>query len=233
MVAVTTLAQCICIISVFFIKLSKGFNNRNDEVDEACKAMEMIEYTLVKSECDLEIDVKKVNPARKLICKRISKCDPATADDTEIRNILEYFDEKIKQHPEDSPSSHVTDFLVNNFYLNFLPVVLSMFIIIVRSIRHNCLRIFVVLLLFVCVSAIFTFSISEFSCKEDKEMIWQLYYNSVKPIMIKQLQLSNTTYQQQKTNLIQNEYPANWFLANLSFLFNMLIDHFYVKVDKK
>ena len=39
--------------------LSNGDEIRMDGIEKACKAMEFIEFTLVKSECDLEIDIDK------------------------------------------------------------------------------------------------------------------------------------------------------------------------------
>ena len=213
---------------------ANGFKSRAEKLREGCEAMEMIEYTLIKSDCDLEIDMEKVNNVKRIICDKTSKCEETATVYVEANNIFHYLDENIKQNQEDSSISFVTDFMFSNFYSNIVPLLLSLLMIIVRNIRHECLRILIILISLVCLSSVLVFVLTEFDCKEDHELILKLYSNIVKPVMTQQLLLStNTTYYQQPSNLIQGEYPGNWLLTKLYFLFCIFIDTFYTKVEEK
>ena len=211
-----------------------GFKSRDEKIREACEAMEMIEYTLIKSDCDLEIDMEKVNIGRRIICDKTSKCEETAIVYVEAKNILHYLDENIKQNQEDSSISFVTDFMFSNFYSNIVPLLLSLLMIIVRNFRYNCIRILIILISLVCLSSVLVFLMTEFDCKEDHELILKLFSNIVKPVITQQLLLpTNTTYYQQNSNPIQSKYPGNWLLTKLYFLFNIFIDTFYIKVEQK
>ena len=211
---------------------ANGFK-RAEKIREGCEAMEMIEYTLIKSDCDLEIDIKKVNIGRRIICDKL-RCEETATVDILANDIFQYLDENIKQTQQDLSISFVTDFMFSNFYSNIVPLLLSLLMIIVRNIRHKSLRILIILISLVCLSSVLVFLMTEYDCKEDHELIWKLYSNTVKPVMTQQLLLpTNTTYYQQNSNPIQSKYPGNWLLTKLYFLFNIFIDTFYIKVEQK
>ena len=228
--------QCLLILLMFFMGLSNadGLKSRAEKIREACEAMEMIEYTLIKSDCDLEIDMEKVNIGRRIICDKTSKCEETAIVYVEAKNILHYLDENIKQNQEDSSISFVTDFMFSNFYSNIVPLLLSLLMIIVRNFRYNCLRILIILISLVCLSSVLVFLMTEFDCKEDHELILKLFSNVVKPVMTQRLLLpTNTTYYQQNSNPIQSKYPGNWLLTKLYFLLNIFVATFYIKVEQK